>query len=104
MPLDAPILDDASYERLLEEVRARIPVYAPEWTGYNESDPGIALLELFSFLADNLLYRANQIPETSRRRFLALLGVAGAGFVVGVLVCRWRRVDHDDDPSLASSA
>jgi hypothetical protein len=39
------------------------------------SDPGIALLELFAFLGENLLYRFNQIPETARLEFLQLLQV-----------------------------
>ncbi len=50
-------------------------VYAPEWTNHNESDPGIALLELFAYLGESLLFRFNQIPETTRIAFLRLLGV-----------------------------
>ena len=53
----------------------RIPVYTPEWTDHNESDPGIALLELFAYLGESLLYRFNQIPDTTRIAFLRLLGV-----------------------------
>jgi hypothetical protein len=40
--------------------------HAPEWTGYNESDPGVTLLDVFAFLAESLLFRANQIPERGR--------------------------------------
>ncbi len=75
MPLPTPILDDRSYEQLREELVRRIPVYAPEWTDHNASDPGIALLELFAFLGENLLFRFNQIPETTRLEFLRLLQV-----------------------------
>ena len=35
----------------------------PEWTNVNDSDPGVTLLELFAFLTENLLYRANKIPN-----------------------------------------
>jgi len=73
MPLPSPILDDRSYEQLAAELKARIPVYNPEWTDHNESDPGITLLELFAFQAENLLYRFNQIPEASYLEFLRLL-------------------------------
>ncbi|HTN83243.1 MAG TPA: putative baseplate assembly protein, partial [Sorangium sp.] len=52
----------------------RIPVYNPEWTDHNPSDPGITLIELVAFLGENLLYRFNQIPETTRLAFLKLLG------------------------------
>src|SRR2546430_1582756 len=75
MALTSPILDNRTYEQLREELIRRIPVYASEWTDYNESNPGVALLELFSYLGESLLYRFNQIPETTRIEFLRLLGV-----------------------------
>src|SRR5947209_12303031 len=75
MPLTIPTLDDRTYQQLLDEALARIPVHTPEWTNFNRSDPGVTLLELFSFLTENLLYRANQIPERNRKKFLKLLGV-----------------------------
>ena len=65
MPLPSPILDDRSYQQLRDELIRRIPVYAPEWTDRNPSDPGITLIELFAFLGENLLYRFNQIPDAT---------------------------------------
>jgi hypothetical protein len=73
--LPVPILDTRSYQDLVDEALARIPVHNPEWTNFNRSDPGVTLVELFAFLTESLLYRANQIPERNRRAFLALLGV-----------------------------
>lgn len=73
MPIPAPILDDRSYQQLRDELVRRIPVYTPEWTDHNPSDPGITLLELFAFLGENLLFRFNQIPEAARLEFLRLL-------------------------------
>jgi len=70
MALPSPILDDRSYQQLRDELVRRIPVYAPEWTDHNASDPGITLIELFAFLAENLLYRFNQIPEATKLAFL----------------------------------
>ncbi|QUQ63886.1 putative baseplate assembly protein [Kutzneria sp. CA-103260] len=75
MALNGPILDDRSYQQLRDELVKRIPVYAPEWTNHNESDPGIALLELFAYLGEALLFRFNQIPDTTRIEFLRMLGV-----------------------------
>ncbi len=75
MPLPTPILDDRSFEEIREELLRRIPVYTPEWTDHNASDPGVALLELFAFLGENLLFRFNQIPEATRIAFLQLLDV-----------------------------
>ncbi|WP_412543357.1 putative baseplate assembly protein [Longispora sp. K20-0274] len=75
MALISPILDNRTYEQLREELVRRIPVYAPTWTDHNESDPGVALLELFAYLGESLLYRFNQIPDTTKVEFLRLLGV-----------------------------
>ncbi len=75
MPLPAPVLDDRSYQQLRDELVQRIPVYTPEWTDHNASDPGITLLELFAFLGENLLYRFNQIPETTQLEFLKRLDI-----------------------------
>ncbi|HWI61961.1 MAG TPA: putative baseplate assembly protein [Symbiobacteriaceae bacterium] len=75
MPLQIPKLNDLTYEELLREVLDRVPVHNPEWTNLSESDPGVTLLELFAFLTERLLSRANQIPERNRLAFLSLLGI-----------------------------
>lgn len=75
MPIPSPILDDRSYQQLRDELVRRIPVYTPEWTDHNASDPGITLIELFSFLGENLLFRFNQIPDSTRLEFLRLLQI-----------------------------
>src|SRR3712207_5516019 len=75
MPLTIPQIDDRNYQQLLDEALARIPVHNPEWTNFNKSDPGVTIIEVFAFLTENLLYRANQIPERNRRKFLSLVGV-----------------------------
>jgi hypothetical protein len=75
MPISVPNLDDRSFDDLYREVIARVPVHTPEWTNLGDSDPGATLLQLFAFLADNLSYRSNRIPEATRRTFLTLLGM-----------------------------
>jgi hypothetical protein len=50
MPLDLPNLDDRTYEDLVAEALRLIPNYAPEWTNYNPSDPGITLIEISAIL------------------------------------------------------
>ncbi len=75
MPLTIPTLDDRRYQDLLDEALARIPIHNPEWTNFNQSDPGVTLIQVFAFLTENLLYRSNQIPERNHRKFLSLLGV-----------------------------
>src|SRR3954452_11492332 len=74
MPLRPPALDDRSYDDLVDELIARIPAHTPEWTNPRPGDPGRTLIELFAWLGDTLLYRANLIPERQRLGFLRLLG------------------------------
>ncbi len=75
MPLEAPKLDNRSYEQIKELVRSRIPRYAPQWTDYNESDPGATFIELFSWLSEMMLYQMNQVPERNYIKFLKLLNM-----------------------------
>lgn len=75
MPITLPKIDDRRYPQLVDEALARIPVHTPEWTNFNRSDPGVTLIEVFAFLTESLLYRANQIPERNRRKFLQLLRI-----------------------------
>jgi hypothetical protein len=57
-----------SYQELFDETLKRIPAHSPEWTNFNESDPGVTLVQLFAWLTESLLYRANNIPEHDRAR------------------------------------
>ena len=75
MPLKAPELDDRTYDQLRRQALLRIPRYTPEWTDFNESDPGVTLLELFAWLSETLLFRMNQVPERNYVKFLQLLGM-----------------------------
>src|SRR4051812_36952522 len=75
MPLPVPVIDGRTYDELREETLRRARVHNPDWTNYNASDPGVTIVELFAFMTENLLYRANQIPERNRRKFLSLLGI-----------------------------
>ena len=75
MPLTVPQLDDRNFDELMREAIVRIPVHTPEWNNFNDSDPGITLVQLFAFMTENLLYRSNRIPENNRRKFLTLLGI-----------------------------
>ncbi len=74
MSFRPPRLDDRSYDDLVAELVARIPAHTPEWTNPRPGDPGRTLIELFAWLGDALLYRANLIPERQRLAFLRLLG------------------------------
>ncbi len=72
--LPKPELDDRTFAQLIDEARKLIPGYAPEWTDHNLSDPGITLLELFSWITEAYLYRINYISERHKLKYLKLLG------------------------------
>lgn len=75
MPIQPPSLDDRGFDDLVAELLARIPSHTPEWSDPRPGDPGRTVLELFAWLADTLLYRANLTPEKQRLAFLRLLGM-----------------------------
>ncbi|ALN64371.1 hypothetical protein GLA29479_3518 [Lysobacter antibioticus] len=75
MPLTPPPIDDRRFAQLVEDTLARASVHTPEWTNFNQSDPGVTLVQLFSFLTENLLYRANLTPERNRLKFLQMLRI-----------------------------
>jgi Baseplate J-like protein len=75
MALQPPQLSDLTRDGLRDSLVRRIPIHSPDWTDYSPADPGIALVELFAFLGDDLLYRLNRAPEASKLAFLQLLNV-----------------------------
>jgi predicted phage baseplate assembly protein len=75
MPLQAPILDDRTFDQILAQAKLLIPRYAPTWTNQSETDPGITLMELFAWMTEMLLYRMNQVPDRNYIKFLELLGI-----------------------------
>ena len=75
MGLPVPNLDDRDYAGLLKDAKALVPTLAPEWTDLSPGDPGVTLLELFSFLTESLLFRLNQLPSKAYVELLNLVGV-----------------------------
>src|SRR6266545_1883831 len=75
MPITLARIDDRRYDDLVAEALGRASVHTPEWTNLTRSDPGVTLIEVFAFLTETLLYRANQIPERNRKKFLQLLRI-----------------------------
>lgn len=67
-------LNDKTYDELLMEAIAQIPLYSREWTNYNPSDPGITMLQ--NLTAFQLLQQEaiNEVSEEVRRKLLRLVG------------------------------
>ncbi len=75
MPLPTVTLDDRHFQDIVDQAKSLIPQYCPEWTDHNVSDPGVALIEIFAWMTDLLLYRVNQTPDKMYVKFLELIGV-----------------------------
>ncbi|HEY6292468.1 MAG TPA: baseplate J/gp47 family protein [Terriglobia bacterium] len=75
MPLQSPNLDDRNFDQLLQEATERIRRSCPEWTDLTPGDPGMALVEVFAFLTETMIYRLNRLPEKAYIEFLRLIGV-----------------------------
>jgi predicted phage baseplate assembly protein len=66
---------DQSFDDIYRELRDRIPRYNPQWTNFNDSDPGITLLQLFAWLAEMTLHRMGEVPRKNYLKFAQLLGL-----------------------------
>ncbi|HEY2297242.1 MAG TPA: putative baseplate assembly protein [Jatrophihabitans sp.] len=75
MPLPAPELDDRKFQDIVDEAKRLIPRFCPEWTNHNVSDPGVALIELFAWMSEMVLYRINQVPDRLYVHFLNMVGI-----------------------------
>ena len=59
-------------DRLVAELRAVVQRYSLDWTNSDAGDPGTTLLELFAFLAEDFVRRADQILGRSRPHLAGL--------------------------------
>ncbi len=73
MPVPLPNLDDRTFDDLAEEGRRLISSLALSWTDHNPSDPGITFIELFAFLTEMLIYRADLVSVANKQVFVRLL-------------------------------
>ena len=92
-----PIVDYVTkdYEGFRQGMLNQIPLLLPNWTDRSESDFGVALIELYAYVADILSYYQDRIANeaflptaTQRRSVVELL----------------RLIDYRIDPGLAASA
>ena len=71
----APNLDDRTFQDIVDEAKRLIPRYCPEWTDHNVSDPGVAMIELFAWITESMIFRLNQVPDKTHITFLDMIGV-----------------------------
>jgi len=74
VPIEPPNLDDLTYAEIVERARQLIPVYCPEWTNFNDADPGMTLVQLFAWMTEMVIYRLNRVPDATYVHFLNFIG------------------------------
>lgn len=68
-------LDDEYYIDVFEKAKKNISSIYPEWTDYNEHDPGITFLQLLSWLKEMQQFHLDQIGKEHLKMFLKILGM-----------------------------
>lgn len=67
-------LDERTFDDLLVEAQSRITRYsAGQWTDFNDSDPGMTIVQLFAWLTEITLFRLNQVPDRTLLKLLETL-------------------------------
>ena len=75
MTLAPVLLDDLTWDQMVEAIRRRIPAESSgNWTLHAPVDPGITFLDVFAFLAEQRLYWLDQVPDAFVVAVLRLLG------------------------------
>lgn len=72
--LSERLIQEKTYEDLLQEARIQIPLYSKEWTNFNPSDPAVTLLEhisAYSVLQQSYMGRST---EEAKEKMFSLLG------------------------------
>lgn len=68
-------LNNRSLEDILDEAKKQIMYLSTDWTDFQEADPGITLIELFSWLKSVQHEYLNRMPMGLKRKYLDLLDV-----------------------------
>ena len=69
-------LDDKSYQEIKADAIFQIPGICPDWTNYNQPDPGIMLIGLLSWLKEIQQYHISRLCGWKRQKYLKLFGLS----------------------------
>ncbi|MFH1962120.1 MAG: putative baseplate assembly protein [bacterium] len=75
MSVLAPKIDKRTSEEILEEIKALVPFYTPEWNVNEDKGVGIGFLTIFVNSLKAVIDRLNSIPD---KNFIAFLNMLGA--------------------------
>jgi predicted phage baseplate assembly protein len=75
MALKPAVLDDLTWEQLVEAARHRIAAESKgEWSLHAPVDPGVTILELYAWLLEQRVYWLDQVPDSLVHAAAHLLG------------------------------
>ncbi len=69
-------LDKEPFQKIMDDARNMIVALYPEWTDFNYHDPGITILEMFSWLKEGQQYHIDRIGSDNLDKYLKFLGIA----------------------------
>jgi hypothetical protein len=75
MKSEPPKIDARAFSDLLEMTKGLVPHYTHEWAASDENDSGVALLNIFCHITENVVNRFNQVPQKNFVAFLDMLGI-----------------------------
>lgn len=75
MKTELPKIETRKRSEINKLLKEFIPHYTPEWAVSDENDPGVALLEIFSYMTESIVHRLNQAPQKNFIAFLDMLGI-----------------------------
>lgn len=59
----------------MQQMRAKVPFYTPEWNPGQEGEAGLALARIYVQMLEQVLFRLNQAPDKNFVAFLDMLGI-----------------------------
>lgn len=75
MRIEPPKIDERRFSDLLNILKEMVPHYTPEWRASDDKDAGVALLKIFSHIAETVIHRFNQVPHKNLVAFLDMMGI-----------------------------
>jgi hypothetical protein len=70
-----PDIYKKSFEEILSDNRLLASVYVPEWKPRDDTDLGVALIEIFSHMQEEIYSRLNRVPDKNFISFLDMIGI-----------------------------
>jgi hypothetical protein len=85
-----PVIEGRTAEELKAEAIRRIKKMYPDWDIEDPSDVGNMLTEIFSWFAEMIAFKMNQIPEKLYENFIQMLGVSPGKAKPAETICQFR--------------